>query len=80
MKKKSINKKSTPEELINEGLGNKEKFKNTVYRKIKGELKDSNIESISKAENEDVSEINARYFCRQLPMRQIQSGKLVWKP
>jgi hypothetical protein len=44
-------KESTPEELMNEGLGNKQKFQSENFRKgIEGEINDEDIETIEKAE------------------------------
>lgn len=51
--------KVTPEELMNEGLGNQEKFQDNTYRKLKGDIEEENIESIEKAEKEDINEKTA---------------------
>jgi hypothetical protein len=54
IKEQKSKKEVTPEELINEGLGNKEKFQSENFReKIEGEIDEEGIESIEKAENEE---------------------------
>lgn len=47
-------KESSAAELINEGLGNKEKFKDeTVREEVKGEIDEEDIESIENAESDE---------------------------
>lgn len=59
MAKASKHSKITPEKLMNEGLGNQEKFQDNTYRKLKGDIEEENIESIEKAEKEDINEKSA---------------------
>lgn len=51
---KKETKESSAEELMNEGLGNKEKFKDdNVREEVDGEIDEEDVESIENAESDE---------------------------
>ena len=55
MKTKNENQRPSPENLMNEGLGNQEKFQSKTYRKLSGKIDPEEVESIDKAERKDTT-------------------------